>query len=33
MNMSNRKHSYYPLGAVQLASQVFVFYCFIDIKE
>ncbi len=33
MNTDNRKHNDYPLGAVQLAPQTSVFYCFIDIKE
>ena len=33
MNTDNRKHNDYPLGAVQLAPQASVFYCFIDIKE
>ena len=33
MNTDNRKHNDYPLGAVQLAPQASVFYCFIVIKE
>ena len=33
MNLGNRTHQHYPLGAVQLAVQTSVFYCFIDIKE
>ena len=33
MNFGNRQHEHYPLGAVQLAPQASVFYCFIDIME
>ena len=33
MNLGNRTHQHYPLGAVQLAVQTSVFYCFIDIME